>query len=99
LSGHSKWSTIKRKKGAQDAKRGALFGKLSRAITVAAREGGGDPEMNPALHLAIQKAREANMPNDNVQRAIDKGTGAHSEDHLRGLRPRRGRRHGRGPHG
>jgi YebC/PmpR family DNA-binding regulatory protein len=76
MSGHSKWSTIKRKKGAADAKRGALFGKLSRAISVAAREGGGDPEMNPALHLAVQKAREANMPNDNIQRAIDKGTGA-----------------------
>ncbi|HZC18078.1 MAG TPA: YebC/PmpR family DNA-binding transcriptional regulator, partial [Rubrobacteraceae bacterium] len=75
MSGHSKWSTIKRKKGAADAKRGAIFGKLSRAITVAAREGGGDPEMNPALHLAVQKAREANMPNDNIQRAIDKGTG------------------------
>ena len=76
MSGHSKWSTIKRKKGAQDAKRGALFGKLSRAISVAAREGGGDAEMNPALHLAVQKAREANMPNDNIQRAVDKGTGA-----------------------
>ena len=76
MSGHSKWSTIKRKKGAADAKRGALFGKLSRAITVAAREGGGDPEMNPALALAVQKAKEANMPNDNIQRATDKGTGA-----------------------
>ena len=76
MSGHSKWSTIKRKKGAADAKRGALFGKLSRAITVAAREGGGDPDMNPALHLAVQRAKEANMPNDNIQRAIDKGTGA-----------------------
>src|SRR5215213_10150024 len=76
LSGHSKWSTIKRKKGAADAKRGALFGKLSRAITIAAREGGGDPEMNPALGLAVQKAKEGNMPNDNIQRAIDKGTGA-----------------------
>ena len=76
MSGHSKWSTIKRKKGAADAKRGALFGKLSRAITVAAREGGGDSDMNPALHLAVQKAKEANMPNDNIQRAIDKGTGA-----------------------
>jgi YebC/PmpR family DNA-binding regulatory protein len=76
MSGHSKWSTIKRKKGAADAKRGALFGKLSRAITVAAREGGGDPDMNSALHLAVQKAKEANMPNDNIQRAIDKGTGA-----------------------
>ena len=75
MSGHSKWSTIKRKKGAADAKRGALFGKLSKAITVAAREGGGDPEMNPALGLAVQKARDANMPNDNIQRAIYKGTG------------------------
>ncbi len=76
MSGHSKWSTIKRKKGAADAKRGALFGKLSKAITVAAREGGGDPEMNPALALAVHKAKEANMPHDNIQRAIDKGTGA-----------------------
>ena len=76
MSGHSKWSTIKRKKGAADAKRGALFGKLSKAITVAAREGGGDPEMNPALALAVQKAKDGNMPNDNIQRAIDKGTGA-----------------------
>jgi YebC/PmpR family DNA-binding regulatory protein len=76
MSGHSKWSTIKRKKGAADAKRGALFGKLSKAITVAAREGGGDPDMNPALGMAVQKAKEGNMPNDNIQRAIDKGTGA-----------------------
>ncbi len=76
MSGHSKWSTIKRKKGAADAKRGALFSKLSRAITIAAREGGGDPEANHALALAIHKAKEANMPNDNIQRAIDKGTGA-----------------------
>jgi YebC/PmpR family DNA-binding regulatory protein len=79
MSGHSKWSTIKRKKGAADAKRGALFGKLSRAITVAAREGGGDPEMNAGLSLAISKAKDANMPNDNIQRAIDKGTGAGAE--------------------
>ena len=79
MSGHSKWSTIKRKKGAADAKRGALFGKLSKAITVAAREGGGDPDMNPALGLAIQKAKGANMPNDNIQRAVDKGTGAGSD--------------------
>lgn len=75
MSGHSKWSTIKRKKGAADAKRGALFGKLSRAITVAAREGGGDPDMNPNLGLAIQKAKDGNMPNDNIDRAIAKGTG------------------------
>ena len=79
MSGHSKWSTIKRKKGAADAKRGALFGKLSKAITVAAREGGGDAEMNPALQLAVHKAKDANMPNDNIQRAIDKGTGAGSD--------------------
>src|SRR5829696_5230121 len=72
MSGHSKWSTIKRKKGAADAKRGALFGKLSKAISVAAREGGGDPEMNPALGPAVQKAKGANMPND-------KGTGAGSD--------------------
>ncbi len=76
MSGHSKWSTIKRKKGAADAKRGALFGKLSKAITMSAREGGGDPEMNPALGLAVQKAKAGNMPNENIQRAIDKGTGA-----------------------
>ena len=76
MSGHSKWSTIKRKKGAADAKRGALFGKLSKAISVAARDGGGDVEMNAALGLAVQKAKDANMPNDNIQRAIDKGTGA-----------------------
>ena len=79
MSGHSKWSTIKRKKGAADAKRGALFGKLSKAITVAAREGGGDAEMNPALGLAVHKAKAGNMPNDNIQRAIDKGTGAGSD--------------------
>jgi YebC/PmpR family DNA-binding regulatory protein len=79
MSGHSKWSTIKRKKGAADAKRGALFGKLSKAITVAAREGGGDAEMNSALGLAVQKAKAGNMPNDNIQRAIDKGTGAGSD--------------------
>ena len=76
MSGHSKWSTIKRKKGAADAKRGALFGKLSKAITVAAREGGGDPEMNPTLAMTIQKAKDGNMPNDNIQRAVDKGTGS-----------------------
>lgn len=82
MSGHSKWSTIKRKKGAADAKRGALFGKLSKAITVAAREGGGDTEMNPTLDTAVQKAKNANMPNDNIQRAIDKGTGAGSEGEI-----------------
>jgi YebC/PmpR family DNA-binding regulatory protein len=76
MSGHSKWSSIKHKKGAADAKRGQLFTKLARAITVAARDGGGNPDANPALSLAIQKARDASMPKDNIQRAIDRGTGA-----------------------
>jgi YebC/PmpR family DNA-binding regulatory protein len=79
MSGHSKWSSIKHKKGAADAKRGQLFTKLARAITVAARDGGGNPEANPALNLAIQKARDASMPKDNIQRAIDRGTGAGTE--------------------
>ena len=74
--GHSKWSSIKHKKGAADAKRGKLFTKLARAITVAARDGGGDPEGNPTLATAVQKARDASMPKDNIQRAIDRGTGA-----------------------
>src|SRR3954453_131505 len=75
MAGHSKWASIKHKKKAVDAKRGALFTKLTRAITVAAREGGGDPEGNPSLALAIQKARDASMPKDNIERAIAKGTG------------------------
>src|SRR5262245_26647371 len=75
MSGHSKWFSIKHKKGAADAKRGKLFTKLARAITVAARDGGGNPEHNPALGLAVQKARDASMPKDNIQRAIDRGTG------------------------
>ncbi len=75
MSGHSKWSSIKHKKGAADAKRGKLFTKLARAITVAARDGGGDPDGNPALATAIQKARDASMPKDNIQRAIDRGSG------------------------
>lgn len=79
MSGHSKWSSIKHKKGAADAKRGKLFTKLARAIAVAAREGGGDPDGNPALATAIQKARDASMPKDNIQRAIDRGTGARSD--------------------
>ena len=82
MSGHSKWSSIKHKKGAADAKRGKLFTKLARAITVAARDGGGDPDGNPTLATAVQKARDASMPKDNIQRAIDRGTG-------------RGRRRGR----
>jgi YebC/PmpR family DNA-binding regulatory protein len=76
MSGHSKWSSIKHKKGAADAKRGKLFSKLARAIIVAARDGGGDPDNNPTLATAIQKAREASMPKENIQRAIDRGTGA-----------------------
>jgi YebC/PmpR family DNA-binding regulatory protein len=75
MSGHSKWSSIKHKKGAADAKRGKLFTKLARAITVAARDGGADPDGNPALATAVQKAREASMPKDNIQRAIDRGSG------------------------
>ena len=75
MSGHSKWSTIKRKKGAADAKRGIIFTRLSKDITVAARELGGNPEMNPTLRLAIKKAKAANMPVANIDRAIQKGTG------------------------
>jgi YebC/PmpR family DNA-binding regulatory protein len=75
MSGHSKWSTIKRKKGAEDAKRGKIFTKLAREITIAAREGGGDEASNPKLKLAVAKAKSANMPKDNIDRAIKKGTG------------------------
>jgi YebC/PmpR family DNA-binding regulatory protein len=79
MSGHSKWSSIKHKKAASDAKKGKEFTKLSRAIQVAAREGGGDPAGNAALALAIQKARDASMPKDNIERAIAKGTGADAD--------------------
>lgn len=75
MSGHSKWSTIKRKKGAADAKRGKVFTKLIKEITVAARIGGGDIEGNPRLRTAVNAARTANMPGDNIDRAIKKGTG------------------------
>lgn len=75
MSGHSKWSTIKRKKGAEDAKRGKIFTRLARDITIAAREGGGDENANPRLKLAIAKAKAANMPKDNIERAINRGTG------------------------
>jgi YebC/PmpR family DNA-binding regulatory protein len=75
MSGHSKWSTIKRKKGAEDAKRGKLFTRLGREIMVAARDGGGDEEANSRLKLAIARARAANMPKDNIERAIKRGTG------------------------
>jgi YebC/PmpR family DNA-binding regulatory protein len=75
MSGHSKWSTIKRQKGANDAKRGALFTKVAREISVAARQGGGDPDANYRLRLAIDKARSVNMPADNIKRTIDKAIG------------------------
>ncbi|MDP8253206.1 MAG: YebC/PmpR family DNA-binding transcriptional regulator [Candidatus Kaelpia aquatica] len=75
MSGHSKWSNIKYKKGAADVKKGKIFSKLAKEITVAAKDGGGDPGANPHLRQVMDKAKEANMPNDNVERAIKKGTG------------------------
>jgi YebC/PmpR family DNA-binding regulatory protein len=75
MSGHSKWSTIKRKKGAEDAKRGKIFTRLGRDVMMAAREGGSDESANPKLKLAIANAKAANMPKDNIERAIKKGTG------------------------
>lgn len=75
MSGHSKWSQIKRKKAVTDAKRGKMFTKLIREITVAAREGGGDPNFNPRLRLGVDTAKAANMPQDNIERAIKRGTG------------------------
>src|SRR5919108_1183365 len=75
MAGHSKWAQIKRKKGATDAKRGQLFSKLTRAIIVASRDGGPDPAGNLALQNAIEKAREASMPKDNIERAIARGAG------------------------
>ena len=75
MAGHSKWAGIKHKKAIVDARRGKLFTKLARAITVAAKEGGGDVEGNPSLGLAVQKAKDASMPKDNIERAIAKGTG------------------------
>ncbi len=75
MSGHSKWSTIKRKKGALDAKRGKIFSRLAKEITVAAKIGGGDPSANPRLRTVLNSAKSANMPNDNIDRAIKKGTG------------------------
>ncbi|NOZ94820.1 MAG: YebC/PmpR family DNA-binding transcriptional regulator [Acidobacteria bacterium] len=75
MSGHSKWSTIKHKKAREDAKRGKIFTKIIREITVSAREGGGDPEANPRLRAAVAAAKSANMPADNIKRAIQRGTG------------------------
>ena len=93
MSGHSKWSTIKRKKGAADAKRGAIFTRLSKDITLAAREGGGNIDMNPALRLAVKKAKASNMPSANIDRAIKKGTGE-----LPGIRYEDFEYEGYGPH-
>lgn len=75
MSGHSKWANIKHRKGRQDAKRGKIFTRIAKEITIASRDGGGDPDMNPRLRLAMQSARAVNMPNENMQRAIKKGTG------------------------
>jgi YebC/PmpR family DNA-binding regulatory protein len=80
VSGHSKWATIKHKKGKEDAKRGKLFSKLSRAITVAAREGGADPTMNVALANAVEKAKSYSMPKDNIERAVQRGAGGAGGD-------------------
>lgn len=80
MSGHSKWATIRRAKGAADQKRGAVFSKLAKAITVAAKEGGGDEEANFKLRLAVSKAKQANMPKDNIKRAIESGTGGSGGD-------------------
>ena len=75
MAGHSKWANIKHRKGRQDAKRGKLFGKLAKAIEIAAREGGGNIDFNPSLATAVEKAKAASMPNDNIERAIKRGTG------------------------
>jgi YebC/PmpR family DNA-binding regulatory protein len=80
MAGHSKWAQIKRQKGANDAKRGAVFTKVGREITIAAREGGGDPDGNFRLRLAIEKARSVNMPADNIKRAIERATGGSAAD-------------------
>ena len=82
MAGHSKWSNIKNKKGKEDAKRGKIFTKLGRYIMVAAKEGGGHPDYNPALKMAIEKAKAENMPNDNIERAIKKGSGELGEDNF-----------------
>jgi YebC/PmpR family DNA-binding regulatory protein len=80
MSGHSKWSQIKRQKGANDAKRGAIFTKIAREITIAAREGGGDPDANYRLRLAMEKARSENMPAENIKRAIEKAAGGNAAE-------------------
>ncbi|HDS74128.1 MAG TPA: YebC/PmpR family DNA-binding transcriptional regulator, partial [Firmicutes bacterium] len=75
MSGHSKWANIKHKKGRADAERGKIFTRITKEIVVAARVGGGDPTMNPRLRAAMDKARQANMPNDNIERGVKRGTG------------------------
>ncbi|MFC5603980.1 YebC/PmpR family DNA-binding transcriptional regulator [Sporosarcina koreensis] len=80
MAGHSKWKNIQNRKGAQDAKRGKIFQKMSRELYVAAKSGGGDPDMNPALRLAIEKSKGFNVPNDVIKRAIDKATGAGADE-------------------
>jgi YebC/PmpR family DNA-binding regulatory protein len=82
MSGHSKWATIKHKKGAADAKRGKIFSKLAKEMTVVAKQGGGDPANNPTLRTLIAKGKSVNMPNDNIERAIKKGTGELASDVL-----------------
>jgi YebC/PmpR family DNA-binding regulatory protein len=94
MSGHSKWSTIKRKKGAQDAKRGKVFSRLAKEISVAAKLGGGDPDMNPRLRTVLLSAKAENMPKDNIDRAIKKGTGE-----LPGVTYEEARYEGYGPSG
>ena len=94
MSGHSKWATTKHKKAVVDARRGKLFAKLIKNIEVAARTGGGDPAGNPTLYDAIQKAKKSSVPNDNIDRAVKRGSGARgrrrrlADDHVRGLRAR-----------
>lgn len=85
MAGHSKWANIKHRKAAQDAKKGKVFTKVAKEITVAAKLGGGDPEMNPRLRLALDKAKAANLPKDNVDRAIKKGTGEGNEANFEDL--------------
>jgi transcriptional/translational regulatory protein YebC/TACO1 len=94
MSGHSKWSTIKRQKGAADAKRGAIFTKMSKEIEAAARSGDPDPDVNFKLRLAIQKARDHNMPIENIERAIKRASGA-----LGGVQPTEHNYEGYGPSG
>ena len=97
MSGHSKWATTKHKKAVIDAKRGKLFAKLIKNIEVAARTGGADPAGNPTLYDAIQKAKKTSVPNNNIDRAVKRGSGLeaggadYADDHVRGLRPERRR--------